>query len=126
MKDVARVLTDLEFFSGVWSYDENTVRSWWVHIEKNSGLTMADAYRHLISNPVGKILSLVSLADLLNSGGYIEEAAKILESCVDRCRGENGLSLLQSSLQKSAHIHMDAAFRMRPWSHTNRRRGLVG
>lgn len=86
--DLARLLTDVPFFSAAWQHDEVDVRAFWAEVEAASDVRLDDEYRRTVHAPGwrGTADYLTWVTRLLFDAGRLQLAAEFGSTLVDAYR----------------------------------------
>jgi tetratricopeptide (TPR) repeat protein len=78
-KRLYALLSDMKFFSPLWSQAKFDVERYWAEIQKVSRFRMLKAYKNIINNPRPHIVYLHNIARLLSDFGHKKESARLYE-----------------------------------------------
>jgi tetratricopeptide (TPR) repeat protein len=77
--ELARLLSDLDFFHDAWKAHELDVKRYWARLEANARWRRVDAYRVVLESPTAYVRDAGAIATLLDEAGLLSEARSIYE-----------------------------------------------
>ena len=100
------LLADLEFFKIAWEKDEYDVKRYWVKVEGNSELRLADSYDPVLKAPEGylDLKNLVHLAKLMQDTGHHHKALSLLSFLETQFRQLNQMERCAKCLCQQTQI----------------------
>jgi len=98
------LLSDVDFFAGLWQHDEFATRRYWARLTSQAGLRPEDAYRPVIDRPDDYEPHLVDLSVLLADAGDTKDALALREHLVDNYRRSGQRAKLAAALNNQATI----------------------
>jgi tetratricopeptide (TPR) repeat protein len=102
--ELADLMADMDFFKAAWEADEFDARRYWTQIEDHSTRRMVDAYGEAIRRPAAHGKWIWTLAALLTTAGYLDEALRLREALSEKSRSKEDLANLMASLGNQAHL----------------------
>jgi tetratricopeptide (TPR) repeat protein len=83
--DLYRLLSEMPFFRAAWDQNRFDVMSYWAVHQRNSPLSIVDAYQPVLQDPEQHAPYVWHVALLLDNAGYVGEALKLQRFLVDYC-----------------------------------------
>jgi tetratricopeptide (TPR) repeat protein len=92
------ILSETEFFNLSWQFSAFDVKRYWSSIERNSKLSIVEAYSEILRNPDKYHKLFLKLGILFTDLGHLEQSISFKESLISYYRKNNDYSNLQVSL----------------------------
>lgn len=104
-KNLAEVLSDMDFFDELYSKHEEDVMKYWNLIETKSTYRKEQAYQDIIAHYQDYPLkNLIHLADFFKKTGLVDEAYQLFENLSKRCEEESNTDCLMNIINEIADI----------------------
>jgi nephrocystin-3 len=96
---LAEAISDPVLADTAWEAEPAALRAWWSAVREHTGVTPPQAYAAVLASPANHLREQVwSIANLLMTMDYVDEALPVQRHLVDRSRAEGDIGRLQASL----------------------------